>query len=345
MPALLLALTACGGWTNAEEEQNYVGNDNPMFDIFEEDAQIPDVPMCGDMQLSPESVAPNLLLVVDKSGSMKDPISSATTQRKIDDTKSALNLLLDQGDGSINFGFLPYPGSDSCSSGSVRVDCAEDSVPAIQSRVNQLSPGGGTPTGPALQEALDYGPLHDSARSNFVVLLTDGKPTCPSGDGTDETEADTQATIDAAAALHANAIDTFVVGIGEDLNASNPDVLNETAVAGGRPRAGAVKYYQANSLAQLNAALSDISAAVFGCTFTLNPAPEDSAKLWVTFDGQMVTRDPSHSNGWDYNDGLNQVTAYGAACSALQSGAIGEVEIWMGCADPVEPDPPVEDPV
>jgi len=333
LPALLFALPACGGWV-APEEGGFA--DNPIFDIYEEDVQVPAVPMCGDMQIYPEAVAPNLLLVVDKSGSMKDPISSNGTQQKIDDTKSALSLLLDQGQGSINFGFLPYPSGSSCGGGSITVGCADDSVGEIQTRVNQLNPSGGTPTGPALEEAFDYAPLHDESRSNFVVLLTDGKPTCPVGDGSDETEADKQATINAAAALHARAIDTFVVGIGEDLNASNPDVLNQTAIAGGRPRGGAVKYYQANSLSQLNQALSAISAAVFGCTFTVNPQPEDGEKLWVTFDGQVVIRDPAHRNGWDYNASLNQVSAYGGACSALQSGTIAEVEIWMGCAEQIE---------
>ncbi len=333
-PVLLVSLAACGGWTDHDDGE--VTGD-PFVEIYDRDATVPDVPMCGDMQIHPEAVAPNLLLVVDTSGSMDDPISSQSREPKIDDTKSALNLLLDQGRGSIHFGLLPYPSGSSCGSGTVVVDCAEDSVGAIQNQIDRLNPSGGTPTGPALEKALDYGPLRDPSRSNFVVLLTDGKPTCPSGAGANETDADKNATIEAAAELHARAIDTFVVGIGEDLNASNPDVLNQTAVAGGRPRTGAVKYYPANSLSQLNAALGDISAAVFGCTFTLQPVPEDAARLWVTFDGQVVSRDPAHRSGWDYDDARNQVSAYGTACSALQSGAIAEVDIWMGCAEQIEP--------
>ena len=53
LPILLLALPACGGWTLPEEEQ-YA--DNPVFDIYEEDVQVPDIPMCGDMQIYPEAV-------------------------------------------------------------------------------------------------------------------------------------------------------------------------------------------------------------------------------------------------------------------------------------------------
>ena len=78
LPALLLALPACGGWMMPQEDEG--GFDNPVFDIYEEDVTVPAVPMCGDMQIYPEAVPPNLLLVVDKSGSMDDPISSNANQ-------------------------------------------------------------------------------------------------------------------------------------------------------------------------------------------------------------------------------------------------------------------------
>jgi hypothetical protein len=288
------------------------------------------------MLLQPEARPPNLLLLVDQSGSMKDSISTHSLRTKIDDTKEALNLLLNRGEGSIHFGFMSYPSDSTCGSGQISVACSDTSVSDIRARVSSLSPNGGTPTGPALDIALAYQTLHDASRSNFVVLLTDGMPTCPMGNGRNETPEDQQTAIAAAAALHQRAIDTFVVGIGEDLNASNPDVLNQMAIAGGRPRPGAIRYYKANSLDELNAAFDDISQAVFGCTFTLNPQPEDSKLLWLTYDGLTVRRDYSHDNGWDYDELLNQVTAYGPACDLLKVGGIAVVEVWMGCAEEYE---------
>ncbi len=337
----LLLSGACLSGCGAGAVESDQLTDNPPVEVLERGAALPDVPMCGQMQLQPESTAPNLLLVVDRSGSMRHPIAETSTQSKIDDTRAALGLLLDQGDGSINFGLLTYPDNGSCGGGSISVGCAESSVPTIKSRIDALTADGGTPTGPALALAADYAPLQDESRQSFVVLLTDGKPTCPDGGGSEETDSDARAAVDAAAALHRQAVDAFVVGIGQDLNAANPQVLNDMAVAGGRPRAGAVKYYQANSLSQLNLVLSDISAAVFGCTFTLNPRPEDPGALWVQFDEQLVVKDPEHQNGWDYDAERNQVTAYGAACTLLQSGQVQEVEIWMGCVEEVSWDPPV----
>jgi hypothetical protein len=330
--SILFVAAACGsGWVEHPDTEQEVPPG-----IFDDDTGPADEPICGDMLLKPEARPPNLLLLVDQSGSMNDSISTQSSRTKIDDTKEALNLLLNRGEGSIHFGFMSYPSDLSCGSGQISVACSESSVPDIRARVSSLYPNGGTPTGPALEIPLNYETLHDASRSNFIVLLTDGKPTCPVGNGRSETPEDQQAAIDAAAALHQQAIDTFVVGIGEDLNASNPDVLNQMAIAGGRPRPGAVRYYQANSLDELNAAFDDISQAVFGCTFTLNPLPEDSTLLWVAFDGLTVRRDSSHGSGWDYDESLNQVTVYGPACDLLQAGGIAEVEILMGCAEEYE---------
>ena len=335
---LLVACLILGGCGGSADVPNSDDSAPAQVDVYVPQGGLPDVPMCGDMLITPHGTNPNLLLAVDHSGSMNEPISSSRSQPKLDDTKTALTQLLDQGRGTINFGLLTYPEGSQCGVGSVSVDCSDSSVPTIQDRVNSLRPNGGTPTGPALTAALGYSGLHDASRTNFVVLLTDGKPTCPSGNGREESPADQQAAIDAAAALHAQAIDTFVIGIGEDLNASNPDVLNQMAEAGGRPRSGAVKYYQANSLDDLNAAFGAIGDAVFGCTFTLSPQPPDPSQLWVTFDDQLVARDASHLNGWDYDSQSNQLTAYGAACSLLQGGGLGSVEIWMGCAAPTVPE-------
>ncbi|MEE8410684.1 MAG: vWA domain-containing protein [Myxococcota bacterium] len=333
-----LVMGSCG-IEGEEPTSGFVEQDPAVEEVFV-DAEEPAGAVCGGQVIAPEATPPNLLLVVDRSGSMDQSISETSNRRKIDDTKDALSRLVEQGDGSINFGFMHYPSNGTCGGGQITVGCSNDAVPEIQNRISALDPGGGTPTGPALEMALDYQPLHDESRMNFVVLLTDGKPTCPSGSGSDETVADKNAAVDAAAELHRNAIDTFVIGLGEDLNASSPDVLNEMARAGGRPRAGAVSYYQANSLSQLNSVLSDISAAVFGCTFTLNSTPENERYLWVMFDGRAVRRDSLHANGWDYNPDLNQITAYGAACGLLQAGSVAEIEVVMGC-DPMQWDPPV----
>jgi len=148
------------------------------------------------------------------------------------------------------------------------------------------------------------------------------------------TEEDMARALAAVVALHGASIDTFVIGLGEDLNSSNPDLLNQMAEAGGRPRAGAIKYYQANSLAELQLVLQDIGGMVIGCNLTLDVVPEYPAWLWVYFDGVDVPRDYNHVNGWDYDFDRNQINFYGPACDQLRGNMVGKVDILMGCEPP-----------
>jgi len=206
--------------------------------------------------------------------------------------------------------------------------------------VNLLTANGGTPTGESLENANAYQGLHDEERNNFVVLLTDGMPTCPVGAGREVTQQDMDRALKAVQDLHAAGIDTFVIGLGEDLNNTNPDLLNQMAIAGGRPRAGADKYYKANSLADLQQALQDISGTVIGCNLRLNQYPEYPDWLWVFFcDANKQNcvaqkRDRTHVNGWDYDSNTNQINFYGPLCDQLRSGQVPAVQVLMGCSPP-----------
>jgi hypothetical protein len=295
----------------------------------------PDGPICNEVEIVAGSIPPNLMLVVDKSGSMRDDTCAIGCDRKIDDAKTALAFLLDEGEGQIRFGWMPYPTNSSCGPGMVVTPCGDDTAPAIKLLVAALAHGGGTPTGETLEAANAYQGLHDESRSNFVLLLTDGLPTCPVGSGQDVTEQDKTRALNAVSALHQAGVDTFVIGLGEAVNDSgDPTLLNEMAIAGGRARAGQEKYYKANSLNELQTALADIGGMVIGCNLSLSEVPEEPNYLWVYFDGVPVPRDRNHINGWDYDPDRNQINFYGPACDQLRSGQVDKVDIKMGCAPP-----------
>lgn len=296
-------------------------------------------PICDEMTITAGEVPPNLMLMVDTSGSMNDPTAAGSGRTKLQDTKDALNQLLDSGAGHIRFCWMHFPlnptGDNHCGeSPAVEVECGADQVTQIEQLVSGLHAVGGTPTGPALQTAYDYQVLHDETRGNYVVLLTDGLPTCPSGGGDNENQADNQLAINAVSDLHAAGIDTFVIGLGEDLNAANPDLLNQLAQRGGRARSQAVKYYQANSVDELQLVLHDIQGAVLDCVLTLDSVPEYPAFLWMAFDNVLVDKDPDHVNGWDYDEGSNQIMIYGPACDQLRSGSVIKIDVKMGCSPP-----------
>jgi len=262
------------------------------------------------------------------------PTSANNLDRtKLEDTQEAIQRLLLAGEGKIRFGWMEFPEDGGCLPGNVLEPCTDDSIANIQQRVQSLVANGGTPTGESLMNAASYGGLTDEIRSNFVVLLTDGKPSCPYGAGQVENNLeDQELAIQGTKELRMLGVDTFVIGLGEDLNASNPELLNQLAREGGRPRAGAVQYFSANSLGELVEAFDEIQAVIISCTITLSSIPQYPKNLWISLDSEPVNRDPKHQDGFDYDVERNQILFYGSACEKLRSGEVENIQIKMGCA-------------
>jgi len=272
---------------------------------------------CEGEQFVAEAVPPNVLIVLDKSGSMDDPVAG---QRKWDTAVSAVESLLAQHGDEIRFGLMLYPyGRNSCGAGSVRVNVDDGTASDIVAALRASGPSGNTPIGATLDAAFDYAPLEDVTRSNYVLLLTDGEETCE-GDG----EA-------AAAALRAKTpeVKTFVVGFGGGVDAR---VLNAMAEAGGTALQGSTKYYQADDAASLASAFADIGGAVLSCSYALSGTPDNAGSIFVYFDGERVPLDASHASGWDYDADTNQVTFYGSACQGLRDGTVKDLVIVNGCS-------------
>lgn len=158
---------------------------------------------CGFTKLTATSPIVNVLLVVDKSGSM--------TENKIgDETRwavltGALETTLEQVGSKLSLGldFYPYSGkSGQALSGACQMPTSEDVVVPVQDGKTAVplileafkeKPAGGTPTAAALARALAYYTTGDGKSlegEKYVLLATDGGPNC-SGDLDIECEAAT----------------------------------------------------------------------------------------------------------------------------------------------------------
>jgi len=120
-------------------------------------------------QVNPNCEMPNMLIVLDKSGSMDD-------YDKWENAKSAINTITAAYDTKINFGLMLFPWTGGCdvSNGAIRVDVGPQTGNDIRNAMNNASPGGSTPMHKALDKALHYPKLNDPTRRNFVMLITDG---------------------------------------------------------------------------------------------------------------------------------------------------------------------------
>ena len=266
--------TAGSGATPGSEPppcESFVGLDNP-----EE---------CGADTATAQIKKANMLIVLDKSGSMTAPLGSTTLW---DATKTALTGALQAVQGIVSFGLVLFPDKDVPFECPLDVCCQTTSgnmadvpvadgtltVPQIIETLNTTAPGGGTPIAAGLTRALEYYTTGTGAAldgDKFVMLVTDGGPNCNSGltcesmsctmnldlrqgctpSGPNCCAGEPRMCLDDAAvlaqieALSAAGIATFVVGIPGTENYAS--YLDTFATAGGRAQVGGATQYYAVS--------------------------------------------------------------------------------------------------
>lgn len=295
-------------------------------------------------------------LVIDRSGSMAEP-GAAPPQTKWQELRSAIDFALTRFDGSIRFGLLMYPAAAPCKTSGPQVPLATLNKKPILANFDGSQPSGGTPTAAALNNAAQsIGDIGSKNSNHFIVLATDGGPNCNYGLSAtpscscnsvapalcctnDPASCPTGAScLDDAHVLQVLAdlrsqqqIDTFVIGLAGSSGYSA--LLDQMAVAGGRPQAGAgQKYYAADNQQQLEAALSAIAGSVISCAIQLDETPKYPDRVKVYMDGQEVPRDTTHVNGWDYTDAtLTRIELFGPACDSLQDGKKHDLTATFAC--------------
>src|SRR2546423_157917 len=96
----------------------------------------------------------NLMLVVDKSGSMNDKLDPSCTSNcptRIGDLKAAMATFLAQNPAGGRLGLTTFPNADSgCGTGGTRVLELPTAAGAVNSSIQSIVAGGGTPTALAL---------------------------------------------------------------------------------------------------------------------------------------------------------------------------------------------------
>jgi hypothetical protein len=318
---LLLLLASCSTQIPSSDDPN--GSGGAGDDEFGVGPDATPAPSCAEVRPIEvqEALPPDLLLVVDKSGSMDDNVGGA---QKWGTMRSALGTTLSENSNTVNFGLMLYPTNDTCAAGSISTPVSGNSGASINAALGSVSPDGGTPTHTSLQNALSY--FQSTAvnpNGRFVLLATDGEPNCK--DPNDPTIPTVNESVAAITALKSAGIPTYVLGFGGGVNGTT---LQAMAQAGGQSQ-----YYSASSPTELAAALDAITGdvALPDCSFSLGEVPSDPSRLRLYFDNQEVGRSNLHTDGWDYDTANNTLTIYGASCDQLQGGAVGEVRVDYGC--------------
>jgi len=296
--------------------------------LCEEDAACC-MPFDDAVPVVPSSV--ELLFVVDRSGSMDFP-AAGTSRTRWEELRTAMEsvlpLLVD-----LPMGLLTFPEMDgtselmSCAvARTPDVRIARSSGPTISARLLLVDPrAGDTPTPAALATVDAYIRANPSPVQRFVVLATDGLPEPNCG-------ATVPATVAAIDTIRTTlGVETFVLGfVGPDRSGDTSGIpalqagLNQMAVAGGRPRAGALRYYEAVDGPAFERALRAILASATDCAFELSSAPPRPDRVTVRQNGVVVPAAGYTLSG-------RRLEFRGLACDAIRSGAVTTISISDGC--------------
>jgi hypothetical protein len=314
-----------------------------------------------------ELATAQLMFVLDRSGSMafslsgQDPLPPGELSRWVT-LRNALAQTILPFDGQLAMGAKFFPEvlpedslgdpADAC-----RVDTGVAVAPAI-GRANAIlsvfdttQPIGGTPTADAVRLGAQYlSGRRGVART--MILATDGAPNCngaldavtctcttPRFDCARDPQVGAFSCLDDGRTVgvigdifQQQNIPVYVIGIGSTESAQFLQVLDQMAVAGGRPRAGTPKHYSAQSSAELGDALSTIRDSITKCTYLTPSAPTDPNAITVSIGGAQIARDPSHQDGWDWVDqAFGELAFFGPACDAASRNSASSVTGVVTC--------------
>lgn len=291
---------------------------------------------CGNDAKNMVQVPADLLLVLDRSGSMTNDIASdepcntatGACAERWATMIQAMRTVLAASPASINWGlkFFSTP-AWTTGLGTIPKGCVvlpEMEVPigtgngeAIVNGIAGAIPNYNTPTRAAIDTAAAYLTKLSDGRSKYILLATDGEPNC-AVDGPYATSPDLEATLRSIAAAKAAGVAVYVIGVGP-----YEGNLNDMALRGGTG-----KFYPALSPQSLVAALQAIVGTIASCVYTMSSTPPDPNNLGVYLDKQLVAQSPA--DGWTLSS-TNAVTFHGPTCDRIKAGGYKDVQVLFGC--------------
>ena len=291
---------------------------------------------CGGQQVDLQPQPADLVLVLDRSGSMLENLrerSSGRFVQKWAEVVGALDSVINTTQNGVAWGLQLYPMPDGCAvSDELTVPVATHNHQALLTgiRSNPAIDGtGSTPTQEAVRRAVAALQTRPSPGSKYLVLATDGQPTCRPGGSTRDD--DRAGTVQAVADAQASGVGVFVVGIATEGSEAH-DTLNQMAEQGGRARGDFTRYYPVRSGTDLVWALEAITGQIFSCSFPLDAPPPARDNVLLEIDGLRVPRDLTHQDGWDYGEGERAIVVHGPACEDLRAARPQKVRILYGCS-------------
>jgi hypothetical protein len=306
-----------------------------------------------------EGIPLDMFVIWDRSGSMDDDVNGGTKWELVLAAFKA--FVNDPGSAGIGVGLSYFPLFINGSSGGGRRDDSNTvcdiqaygqasvpiaplpgNAPAITASLDTEVTGGRTPTRVALAGAIQYAAgwaTQHPERKVIVVLQTDGEPNvCESTVGA-------VADVAAAGVSGAPSMQTYVIGVGEELGN-----LNEIAQAGGTGDAFIVDTSQDTTRQFIDAMNRIRASAAVSCEFVV---PKEGSSGPIDFNRVNVTITPPggaaaqqlrkaadasqcdpQAGGWYYDQPAapTRVLLCPASCTSVKANTGNVVQLEIGCA-------------
>jgi hypothetical protein len=304
---------------------------------------------CGAVPKSSNKLPPDILIVLDASGSMNEDAMNMSCTNGCGATSKwalmtpAINTVVGQTETDVNWGlkfFADMGSTCGVNATTVAVNVATmNAGPVATAITGRTATNGGvtngsrTPTRAAMQAAVTYLTALTDGNPKYIVLATDGSPNCPAS-GNSDTD-DSPGAIAAVGAAATAGIPTFVVGIATAGGMADT-TLNSMAVAGGFPQTGqATQYYGVASTTEFANVLRALVTVATTCQYSI-PTPPTSdgttSKEDIAVDSNTGAIPQDATNGWTYTDNShNSITLHGSSCDAVMAGTITTVTIIFNC--------------
>ncbi len=288
-------------------------------------------PTCASTAAEAQNLPVYMVIVYDRSGSMDD-------NGKWNACKAGMSSFFASPESkNTNASLTFFPQGNACGAGNfatpqVNMRPLPDAT-TFKSQLDSTNPGGGTPTLPALQGAIQYAQGQQAAIGDkgkvVIVLVTDGIP--------NDCSSSVSAVTSAASAVK-DKLPTFVIGVGDQLAS-----LNQIAAGGGTKQAIVVNGTNpSQTQTDLQKALGDIKAQL-SCDFKV---PDPPAGQTLDYKAVNVVHTPSggarneltynqtcSGPGWRYDDPAKptRIIICDQSCSDFRKSP-GKVEVELGCA-------------
>ena len=325
---------------------------------------------CGDHDFDYKVEHPEVVVVIDKSASMvsrfvdsdKDPNTPEVTRWFM--TYNAVEYLAAEFDRTLDLGMMLFPVIGATDSGDVEaclmndmfaVSPAPNNGPAVLATIppaEAMSPkiAGATPARAAIE--LTVGELQGIVQEGdrqAIILISDGAANCAADalDPHDLFEVYDDAIVDAVSDGAAAAIQTFVIGVGVNVDDGpspveedgEPDEINlhealiAAGIAGGTANGDPqLPYYPVDDDLSFAGAMSDIVARLVPCTLEIdNPyiVPEYTEIRVGGVDYRSPVTECATEDGWRYVDeDYLVIELCGQACTDLRLEGEAQVHMW-----------------